>query len=338
MIWPFLLLYFVRSVYTQDVYRADNAELTAVPGNIPTTTVTVSLQYNSISSLPDFSAYTILKEVDLYANDISVVSATAFCGTVLENLYMGKNKLTQFPDLTCVKNTLKRLKFHSNSIGTIAQEFISPLTKLMNLFIQNNQLTQIPDLSANERMFQFYIQGNAGLGDFSDHVHKLSTVRTLYVGPTIPSFDTIGTNRLKFLNFQSADFTGIQADHLSNLNKLDTIKYQACDMTSIPQFQTSTIQAIIKLTLQNNEQHMIQDVTFQEYTNLQTLEIRQYDHLTKIPPVKVASLTSLTVSQTGLNGTLSLTAMTTLLQDSPLLETIIISENQLIGRNFNNLA
>ena len=121
---------------------------TAVPTNIPTDALTVSLTSNSITVIGDnaFSSLTDLENLYITDNDITTISDTAFFGTQLKKLNLGDNKLSRIPYLKNIASSLLELYLDRNNIICIYASDFQELTVLTKLWIHGNSLTKLPDL------------------------------------------------------------------------------------------------------------------------------------------------------------------------------------------------
>ena len=145
-----VLINVVMHRHTNGYFEKNNAGLTDVPHNMISSDETnIQLESNKISTLAadEFSGYPNLIELNLARNELQAVSSTAFSGTKLEILSIASNRdLTELPDLSAIRTTLKSLVFWNNGVTVIPRERLD-LPQLTLLALSYSGLTQWPDFS-----------------------------------------------------------------------------------------------------------------------------------------------------------------------------------------------
>ena len=142
-----LLTFITKAIATS--FNMAHSGLTEIPHNSISASVTkIILNNNDITQLTygEFSQYTELFELNLLFNEITDIANDAFCGTSLKHVYLGGNELTDFPNFSCVRDTLLTLKLWTNKIVSISKEQLD-LPQLYSLAISNNPITVWPDFS-----------------------------------------------------------------------------------------------------------------------------------------------------------------------------------------------
>lgn len=128
-------------------YEKVNASLTEVPPDIPSNVCLIVINDNYITSFREFefSRFPALELVNAMSNKLSYLDEYAFASTKVSELKLGKNSLTEFPDLDSIKLSLVKLYLIGNLITSVPNHRIQNLQKLRTLFIGGNPLTSMTD-------------------------------------------------------------------------------------------------------------------------------------------------------------------------------------------------
>jgi hypothetical protein len=89
--------------------------------------------------------YSRLTKLFLGTNAITWIEDGCFRGTIITDLFLVENKLTRFPDLYEIKDTLVKLSLNDNSIGSILEADVQHLVKLTVLCLKKNPLHTITE-------------------------------------------------------------------------------------------------------------------------------------------------------------------------------------------------
>ncbi len=129
----------------------DSNQLSAVPRLSHDVLTNLSLNYNSISELGNYSMSGLpqLGELQIGWNKIGSIADLAFCGTVLQTIGLNGNYLTEVPDLRCVGDTLESLHLATNQICVIRSSDFTHLERLRVLHVQDNRLYEMAGIDVN---------------------------------------------------------------------------------------------------------------------------------------------------------------------------------------------
>lgn len=137
-------------------------QLTEV-GTLPAGLDTLIIGQNQLTELPDLSALTLLRHLDVSGNQLTQV-ADLSDKTSLTNLNLAGNQLTALPALPRTGN-LVSLNVHTNQLTALPT--MDGLTGLSTLNAAENQLTELPDLTPLTRLNSLTLNANQ-LSDFPD--------------------------------------------------------------------------------------------------------------------------------------------------------------------------
>ena len=186
VVW--MLLVVSSPVHSVVTYSGYNLGLIEVPGNIALDVTTVNLDKNAIMQVEDlaFAAYTQLDTLKLSTNAITSVSPTGFNNTVITDLYLSSNLLTEFPPLNLIGNTLDMLKMNLNDINTMASEVLSSLSVLRFLDVSYNQLASLENITLLAGCLEdLVVNNNPNLGpSIGPHTFLGMRILRLYMNST----------------------------------------------------------------------------------------------------------------------------------------------------------
>ena len=327
-----ILLMIVRSTLA---YRRNNQNLVDVPSDIPVTTTTIDLSYNDITSIDNdpFHQLVNLVKLTMNFNDISSIGEDVLCETQLIEIQMTHNKLTTFPNVTCLADTLITVDFNYNQIASVDQTILEALHQLKNVQIEGTYLQMIPDFSFKE--FENVYIVHPDIDDFTPHLYKLRTATRLKVGgPSshlmpVPDFRQVNNMSTENLQLGLFNFTLMPADVLNNMTHLFHLTFFQCDFDKLPSIHPTTTERLQYLQLSNNENYVLQTSDLVPYTNLRGLYM--YNQVVfEIPSLPLPSLQHLTMYNGQLPGTLTRQTIKRLF-DETTLKVIRLDMNQITG-------
>jgi hypothetical protein len=146
VLYSCLSLFIVQGSCTS--YNYTSHGFTSVPTDIPPNATEIILDKNKITIIQqsDFNErYPNLTALVIKSNAIASVELGSFRGTQLTDLDLLRNQLTEFPDLSEVNNTLKRVWLAQNKLRVVASSDIESLTLLEYLGLGKNLLATIPE-------------------------------------------------------------------------------------------------------------------------------------------------------------------------------------------------
>ena len=327
-----ILLMTVRSTLA---YRRNNQNLVDVPSDIPVTTTTIDLSYNDITSIDNdpFHQLVNLVKLTMNFNDISSIGEDVLCETQLIEIQMTHNKLTTFPNVSCLADTLITVDFNYNRIASVDQTILEALHQLKNVQIEGTYLQMIPDFSFKE--FENVYIVHPDIDDFTPHLYKLRTATRLKVGgPSshlmpVPDFRQVNNMSTENLQLGLFNFTLMPADVLNNMTHLFHLTFFQCDFDKLPSIHPTTTERLQYLQLSNNENYVLQTSDLVPYTNLKGLYMYNQD-VFEIPSLPLPSLQHLTMYNGQLPGTLTRQTIKRLF-DETTLKVIRLDQNQITG-------
>jgi Leucine-rich repeat (LRR) protein len=213
-------------------YTRNNAALTTVPSDIPTTDTIINLNSNDFISIPAnaFSSFAELVKCYLNENKISSVHPSAFQSTKLSELYMINNKLTRVPDFSAVAATLAVLNFNQNDLPNLASNHDwGAFGFLKKIEIDSNpSLTSIAALKNKCPALRYFSMAFTSL---RDEAGVFETCPILY---TVLWKDVPGAG-----NFDCPLPSSINGLYLGNRDMLDFPDFSALGKTVIPNLDLS---------------------------------------------------------------------------------------------------
>lgn len=137
----------------EDTIQVDcsNQSLTKVPDGLSPSTVSLNLQSNNITVLPDlvFRHLSKLKDLNLADNQLATLSREVFFGLdKIKTLHLEENQLTLIPagSFRGLKR-LQKLWLHRNMLSEVPSESLRELTELEALNLASNAISTIPDFT-----------------------------------------------------------------------------------------------------------------------------------------------------------------------------------------------
>ena len=145
-----LLLLIIAGISQSSVYNASLSSLNIIPDDIDNSVTVLDLQSNQISEVGagDLSAVN-LQKIDLRKNNITYFDQDAFCTCMpnttvtypdIEELLLGYNELTSFPDVPDVGSGIRILDLSYNRLEDVSPSLISNLNSLEELYLEGNPL------------------------------------------------------------------------------------------------------------------------------------------------------------------------------------------------------
>ena len=181
-------------------------------GKIDTRVSNLELKYNELTELENstFENHANIVKLNLWSNEIAFISSGAFYGiSNLQTLDLGRNRLTEMPDLTPVSTSLTYLNLKENDITSKNLSAIV-MTKLVTLHLGLNEITYFSTTSLRYVMPKLTIlnlNSNKITGITSEYFSQFGYLEKLY----------LFSNRLTELNPVdlniSYSLTRLEVDH-----------------------------------------------------------------------------------------------------------------------------
>ena len=273
------------------VYNGDDQGHTTIPGDISVTETVINLIKNSITSLGpnEFSEYTSLEDLRLNDNDITTIDPSAFSGTQLKILYLERNKLAEFPDLSVVSGTLEELGLTKNPITTVEASRLN-LPNVQDLSMYNTELTHWPDFSQlgiNRTGISLGLNLKIKYPDNVTNITNVCHIRSVTLlgqrEQFIPPFQCPAGSPLNSINLgrakvdDTADF-----EHFSHLESLRSLYLHENRLTKMPHLPIALRESLEMLSLLENPITSIDPSALEGFKNLNTLNL-QNTKLTYVP-------------------------------------------------------
>ena len=278
-----VLLSFISSACSQStIYDGSNQGYTSVP-SMPTDTSKAILSYNRIAHiLPyTFAAYPNLTEIDLRFNSIASLSPEAFTGSVCEFLQLKGNSLKQFPDLSTLNGTLKRLGLISNDINYIDPLLAAPLTNLKGLWIGNNNLTTLDGLKVLSSLDSFGAMSNSITSIPVDIFSAFVSLEVLLLSgnplsamPDLLPLQPVAST-LKTLELGISNQNNFFKEDLSKFNALTEFDISMLSLEDLYEFSNLTgLESLEMLTASYREIQYLPRTFFSELLHLKELTLQ----------------------------------------------------------------
>ena len=242
-----------HTISTQDViYEVIGVGLHDVPCNISSNTTELNLNDNKIS----------LVDQDCLADLQS-----------LKKLTLASNKLTSFPNLTVVGNSLKVLHLGGNKIPNISLELLQNLTILRDLSLANNLLTAFPDLSPIGNTLEILKLSGNDLGEIPEHLlENLKVIKFLRLRETglveFPNLSSISSTLKNFVFDENVLQNGtISDDSMSALSSVEELELEAIGLTTFPNL-LSMCQNVVSINVKANQLSFIDPESLRNCVNL----------------------------------------------------------------------
>ena len=315
-------------------YFAVQQGLDEIPSSVPDNVTTIDLQQNDIEEIPDnaFAGYLDLEKVYLKSNDISVVSSSAFCNGLIYYITIMANKLTEFPDVTCLNNRLKSLLLGNNKIKHIPQNRLSGFTKLNLLSLELNPLESLPDFTF-KTLSHVKIQGATRITDMSPYMSYLTKIKTFRFGGMydMPDFRTFSVGQTKFQNLYIFCEYGLSLNNVPNdvFVTLDLLTDLIITECSFPTFDNTTKQRITLLNILRLSNDTFTGSDVEGYDNLIKLFVKD-SQLVTLPDLSssVAPLEDIDLSSNSLSGVLTQQDVLSLITPCNCLTSLDFKNNQ----------
>ena len=335
MLTILIVSYMDHICVAEKYYYGSRSSHRTIPTDIPTDTTHLELQRNRISEIPDnqFDGYNVLVDATFANNRITLVSSLAFCDTRISELSLNGNELSTFPDVTCIASTLTKLDLINNDIPTVDASLLTPLASLSTLSLNYNKLTTAPDMTFKRAVGIFQIAFNDFPADITSDLWKVENVKRLTIGGSLimPDFTILTNSKMQALHFIDVDVTSMPEEVFSTLGSLTAITYESCAFSSLPVVAGSTKAQIAALTLMTNANHVLTNAELSGYSNLRTLTVEYYYHLTQVPVLTVPSLMEVYLDYNGITGYVSASTIKRLLQGSSSLSILSLQDNAITG-------
>jgi Leucine-rich repeat (LRR) protein len=216
-----------------------HGNLVTIPSDIPRTARKVLLASNAIA---DFDIFPILP--------------------LLVTLSLTNNRLSEFPDLSNVSDSLKLLFLGNNQIRSVDEARLTALTALESLILSGNLLTTIPDV-------------------------RMPNLATLFINrnemmATLPVLTLLGRTLIS-LKLGHPDLGLVSLESLKALPHLRTLSMERSGLSTLP----NVVQAnplLANLFLRDNNIHQLPDDLFTNLGNIFRVDLRDND-LQHLPDV-----------------------------------------------------
>ncbi|ELT92512.1 hypothetical protein CAPTEDRAFT_200679 [Capitella teleta] len=325
----FTLLYLVGYfTITSGCYNGRNRGLEYVPTDIPLNVSVILLRNNEIDSLPvgTFENYVDLLSLEMGGNNLMDISPSAFKGTKLEFLYLDRNSLTTFPDLSEIGHCLKELYLAYNDITEVSTNHISSLTVLKlldltgnnklpkglpfksgfnNLLVLNlmdTRMTEINDELTNLQIPNLWISNGGFSGGISDLHFTGTKVNALLLRSmglhTFPIFPNLARG-IKMLDLTDNSFIEpLGDDDLGQLESISKLVLKKCHIMKFPDV-TSLNKTLKELNVEMNSITTIPSNALDEMSRLDILRISN-NPLQNFPSfaIRIKTLKSLYMERT----------------------------------------
>ncbi|XP_067135989.1 leucine-rich repeat-containing G-protein coupled receptor 5-like isoform X2 [Centruroides vittatus] len=260
----------------EDSFQVDcsNQSLTKVPAGLSPSTISLNLQSNNITILPDFVFQHLskLKDLNLADNQLSNLSREVFFGLdKIRTLHLEENQLTFVPagSFRGLKK-LQKLWLHRNMLTEVPSESLGELTELEALNLANNEISNIPN-------FTFRNMSNLVILILQDN--KIQTI-----GPH--GFD--GLSSLKVLDIKNNRLRQFPSA-ISTLSSLRELSFANNGINYLP---NHIFQGCPKLTLLEMGKNPISEIgvyTFYNMAYLKKLILSEVRKMEEFPDLKGTS-------------------------------------------------
>lgn len=193
----------------------------------------LNIHGNLLHKFPDVSKFSKLQELDIGANNITVVPASIFEMKSLVLLDISLNPISILPNEISSLINLRRLNISSTNIQVIPNQ-ISLLTNLVSLDISNNSMKSegnIPEIIFTFSQLEELGVAGLNIAEIPIYISKFANLQIL---------DMVN-NRIAIL-----------PEELLRLSKLKILKLSHNQLTSIP-LEISKLDQLIELHLNNNK-------------------------------------------------------------------------------------
>ena len=277
-----ILVLFVRDSVAQ-YYSYSNQGLTSVP-NIPTDATYIYLNGNKLSSLGAnaFSAYTSLQSLYLEDNEITTIDATAFSSTVIYALYLDRNKLIEFPNLTAISGTLTDLDISTNDFTTMPSDRCN-LPYVGWFIMENMELAEWPAfelIGALHTIFfsRLFLSWYPEDYNITNICHFDTFIITSLVNPagvtSVPRIVCPPGSNLKALNLGNNNFNfDVAFDALSDAGDISYLYFHENNLQKMPNLPMSLRSTLQTLDLNDNPIESIDPAYLEGYDNLKSLNL-----------------------------------------------------------------
>ncbi|ELT97030.1 hypothetical protein CAPTEDRAFT_215673 [Capitella teleta] len=291
--------------------------LLEVPTGVDPAVTSLSMSFNEIKQLPDysFSNLTLLNKLTLSYNKIWNIGSLAFEGCPITELKLHNNLLTSFPNLTSIGPTLSILTLGYNRLVNVNGELLEPLIVLKEISMEgetntlSSDLTFVPSLQATVEELNLAKVNLEDLDDaFRDTIPTLkilelntgswvgnnvsnynflgATLETLYmVNMQLEEFPVISTlgPTLKYLCLSQNHFLEpITSDKLDVYSVLSRLEVSDCGITTFPDL-TSVADTLGFIDLESNNISYLPEDAFTEHHRLYMAKLSDNPFLKMLP-------------------------------------------------------
>ena len=191
---------------------------------------TLDFWNRSLTSIPFHQISDEVTDLGLIRNKIAAVDTFLFY-PYLENLMLGSNLLSIFPNLCASGSSIKQLGLKNNHISHIPPERLDCLRSLRTLGLAQNKLSSFPAVSGPGRTLKKLDIGNNYFEEFpdltsiSEHLHtvlagdnKLHTVDLMSVKtPKVVSLKVVLSRNSNLTTVQNLGFWNVKHLHLKGI-------------------------------------------------------------------------------------------------------------------------
>ena len=327
------------------VYNHKFKDDTSIPVNIPVNTTVILMDSNLLTELADnaLSSFSQLKVASFPRNLITVVSPSAFTGTMVDSLYLTGNQLAVMPNLLSIGGTLLKLDIAYNAIRHLELEKLQGLRQLEILDVTGNKIQGLENISALGNLTVLRVSHNENLGpNITQNTFLGTSITDLHmdnIGLTSFQMESLYKIRLSLERLWISGQTMPNVScvkHLNRFSKLHTLDISYNGLTVFPDI--SCLKPTLRmLRIEGNKITSIPNTTFVGFSHLLHLDISN-NPLGEIPTLHIlqplqAYLRDLHITHIGMtsinNGTL---------QSFVALQELSIGSPEFIFENLLNLT
>lgn len=187
---------------------------------------------SNLTSVPNNLIFNVTESAYLSNNSIAFINSTRdFLGSNISSLCLTYNKLTSFPCLPNIRNTLTLLLLMHNFIDYVDSACLSILTRLQLLELQDNFLSSFPDVFLPS-LTSLYL----GYNEFTD----------------IPNLPLLGMT-LTYLEAAVNPIQYVSAAALMSYRNLSTVILYQLEINTLPNMCALPINPSVSMDLWSND-------------------------------------------------------------------------------------
>ena len=336
---------FIFSEYLTSSFKIslNRKNLQEIPiGEINMGVSNLELKYNELTGLENrtFENHANIIKLNLWSNKIAYISSGAFHGiSNLQTLDLGRNTLTEMPDLTLVSSSLTYLSLKENDITSKNLSAIV-MEKLVTLHLGMNKITYLSTNSLRYVMPKLKIlnlNSNKITGITSEYFSQFGYLEKLYISSNrlteLNPVDLNISNSLTRLEVDHNNIAMLENGSFKGFTKFNVLKMSYNSITEFDAAQISSGQGLpglLHLHLFGN------DLTNMPCTDLLPSQMETLDvggnEITYIPDGYFSSFQNLTSLNLDGMAMVNLPDFTTVMQ---YLEELVLSNNDFVQLNLS---